>query len=376
MTREIIKQTAQSNEQLFDSLVVNAIDFLESSIDDLDKRPKNSIVDFYTAIELFLKARLMLEHWTLILADPGKANIQSFSVGDFNSVYFNDAVQRLKNILGIKIDDNILRNFIALGAHRNQIVHFAHTEYSSTEANKAGVVAQQWFSWHHLYNLLTVEWKDEFIKFQGGFERVHKRMLKQKEFLNARFNELSKDIAILKLKKIKVVKCRQCGLEAGKVNGTHKWGDDYQCLVCESEGVAVGQVTDTLPCPNCKKPFEFFSPDNTKCPECSHEITTNILIKLCREVYVTGDDWWDEGGECIAGCHECQHSPNSVFYIDGQWSCVSCFDRGWSAVHCPHCEEYVTGDMETIKYFACYKCAEEQKKYILAEAGLNDSRLS
>lgn len=252
MARTYVKQTVQNNEQLFDSLVINAIDFLESSIDDLNIRPKNSIVDFYTAIELFLKARLMLEHWTLILDDPSKANKQKFSVGDFNSVYFNDAVQRLKTIIGIKLDDNILDEFRTLGAHRNQIVHFAHTGYSSTQANKAGVVAQQWSSWHHLYNLLTVEWKDEFIKFKEEFERVHKRMLQQKEFLSTRFNELSKEIDVLRLKKIKIVKCRQCGLEAGKVNDTHKWGDDYECLVCESQGVAVEQVTDTLPCPNCK----------------------------------------------------------------------------------------------------------------------------
>ncbi|RHW55448.1 hypothetical protein AUM81_22795, partial [Cronobacter sakazakii] len=103
MARTYIKQTVQSNEQLFDSLVINAIDFLESSIDDLNIRPKNSIVDFYIAIELFLKARLMLEHWTLILDDPGKAIKQKFIVGDFNSVYFSDAVQRLKTVIGIKL---------------------------------------------------------------------------------------------------------------------------------------------------------------------------------------------------------------------------------------------------------------------------------
>ncbi|MEQ4691025.1 hypothetical protein [Providencia manganoxydans] len=67
MARKYVQQETQNNEQLFNSLVLNAIDFLYSSIDNLDKRPKNSIVDFYTAIELFLKARLMLEHWTLIL---------------------------------------------------------------------------------------------------------------------------------------------------------------------------------------------------------------------------------------------------------------------------------------------------------------------
>ncbi|MRT05955.1 hypothetical protein [Ewingella americana] len=373
MARSVFQQPEQTNEQLFDSLVTNAIDFLESSIDDLNKRPKNSIVDFYTAIELFLKARLMLEHWTLILDEPGKANKQNFSKGDFKSVYFEDSVRRLKTILNIKLEDNILGNFKELGKHRNQIVHFAHAQYSSAQANKAGVVAQQWYSWHHLYNLLTVEWKSEFIKYQADFERVHRRMLQEKEFLINRFNELTDNIKILRLRSIKIVKCRQCGLEAGKVNDSHKWGDDYECLVCESNGVAVLPVKDTLPCPKCKHPFEFFSPKITSCTNCSHEISTNTLIRLCREAYITGDDWWEEGGECNAGCHVCQHSPNSVFFIDGQWSCVSCFDRGWSAISCPHCDEYVTGDMDTINYFACYKCEEEQRKHILAEANLNEN---
>ena len=40
MVRTYIKQTVQSNEHFFDSLVINAIDFLESSTDDLNIRPK------------------------------------------------------------------------------------------------------------------------------------------------------------------------------------------------------------------------------------------------------------------------------------------------------------------------------------------------
>ena len=48
MGRKFISQKKQTKEELFDSLVKNAIDFLDSSLDDLEKRPKNSIVDFYT----------------------------------------------------------------------------------------------------------------------------------------------------------------------------------------------------------------------------------------------------------------------------------------------------------------------------------------
>ena len=58
--------------EMFDSLVRNAIDFLKKSVDELEKSPKYSVIHFYTAIELFLKARLLAELWTLIITDVNK----------------------------------------------------------------------------------------------------------------------------------------------------------------------------------------------------------------------------------------------------------------------------------------------------------------
>lgn len=89
------------------------------------------------------------------------------------------------------------------------------------------------------------------------------------------------------------------------------------------------------------------------------EITADKLIELCGQKYIEGDEWCEEGQPHIAGCHQCQNDKPSVFFIDGLWSCVSCFDRGWGATSCPHCDEFVTGDMNIIKYFSCYKCEDE-----------------
>lgn len=83
MGYKFISQKKQKKEEVFDALVKNAIDFLNSSLDDLDKRPKNSIVDFYSSIELFLKARLMSEHWTLILSRPELAPLIASKSGIF-----------------------------------------------------------------------------------------------------------------------------------------------------------------------------------------------------------------------------------------------------------------------------------------------------
>ncbi len=362
MGRKFISQKKQTKEELFESLVKNAIDFLDSSLDDLEKRPKNSIVDFYTSIELFLKARLMNEHWTLILSKPENANIDSFRVGDFHSVFLEDAIKRLKSIVSEHLEQSTIDNFKALGEHRNQIVHFAHSDYTDLSATKAGVVVEQWASWHHLHSLLTKKWKNVFHSYQREFDRIHKRMMQQKDFILARCKELKPKIDIEENSGKEIVDCQHCEMHAAVVTVEHKWGLDYSCLVCGVDDTAVASTDETIECPNCHKDFKFFDKILTACPHCETDITTDVLIDLCEAKYAEGDEWWEEGQPHIAGCHRCQYERPSVFFIDGLWSCASCFDRGWQAISCPHCNEFVTGDMETIKYFACYKCENEVRE--------------
>src|SRR5713226_3157429 len=92
--QSMTKKRPQS-EQMFDSLVANAIDFLRHSIDELEKKPKYSVIHFCAAIEIFLKAKLMREHWSLIDEEPQKANITRFLNGDFKSVGIDATINRL-----------------------------------------------------------------------------------------------------------------------------------------------------------------------------------------------------------------------------------------------------------------------------------------
>jgi hypothetical protein len=367
MGHKFISQKKQTKEDLFDALVKNAIDFLDSSLDDLEKRPKNSIVDFYTSIELFLKARLMTEHWTLILSKPENANIGSFRVGDFHSVFLEDAIKRLKSILSEHLGQSTIDNFKALGEHRNQIVHFAHSDYSDLDAIKAGVVVEQWSSWHHLHTLLTKKWKDVFSSYQKEIDRIHQRMMQQKDFIQARYDELKPIIEIEEKAGKTVIDCLHCEMHSAVVTKDHQWGPEYSCIVCGIKDTAVAVTHETIKCPNCDEDFEFFDKNITNCPHCGTEITTEILIDLCEIKYTEGEGWWEEGQPHIAGCHQCQNEKHSVFFINNLWSCVSCFDRGWQAISCPHCGEFVTGDMETIKYFACYKCEDEVRERFRAD---------
>jgi hypothetical protein len=365
--RKFISQKKQTREELFDSLVKNAIDFLDSSLDNLEKRPKNSIVDFYTSIELFLKARLMHEHWTLIISKPENANIDSFMVGDFHSVFLEDVIKRLKSIINEPLPESTIANFKALGEHRNQIVHFAHTDYSDIKATKAGVVVEQWSSWHHLHELIGTKWLDIFKVYSLEINRIHQRMMQQTKFIQARYDELEPKIKIEEKKGKKVIDCLHCKMHSGIITEEKKWGVDYNCMVCGVKDLAITPLNETIECSECNKEFKFFDSTLKHCPNCKVELTTKKLIDLCENKYKEGDGWWEEGQAHIASCHECQNERPSVFFIDNLWSCVSCFDRGWQAIFCPNCDEFVTGDMDKLKYFACHKCEEDVRRNMEAD---------
>ncbi|WP_121163216.1 hypothetical protein, partial [Pseudomonas aeruginosa] len=316
----------------------------------------------------FLKARLMKEHWTLMLAKPETGDLQNLAVGDFLSVYLDDALKRIQSILGEKIDQDASDNFKALGEHRNQIVHFAHSGMDNPSKTQAGVIVETWASWHYLHALLTGPWEAVFQPYSVELQVLNQRMMRQGDFIKARFEILKPKIEIQEKKGNKIVTCGHCHMSAAIVGETHSWGTDYTCMVCGVDDTAVEECNAELPCPGCNAPFKFFQKGLHACPACGHQITTDILIDLCTKQFPEGDDWCEEGHVHIASCHKCQHPQPSVFFIEGMWSCVSCFDRGWGAVACERCDEFVTGDMERIKYFACHKCEPDVRKGLLGLA--------
>jgi len=94
------KSTEHTDGQ-FKGVVENAIDFQERAFQDMERAPKYSPISFTAAVELLLKARLMLEHWSLIIDDPRRAKAASYRRGDFKSVGMEEAIQRLQDIAGV-----------------------------------------------------------------------------------------------------------------------------------------------------------------------------------------------------------------------------------------------------------------------------------
>ncbi len=93
------------------NLLENALDYILDAVEQLQgkrpskKRIKFGIVHLWSGIELLLKRRLMDEHWSLIFRDINKADKKALESGEFISVYFDDAVARLRKICGVDLCD-------------------------------------------------------------------------------------------------------------------------------------------------------------------------------------------------------------------------------------------------------------------------------
>jgi hypothetical protein len=81
-------------DEFFHSLVRNAIDFARKSVEEIKRSPKFSMIHFCSALELFLKARLLREHWSLVVSQPEKASLAKFRSGGFHSVSMEEATKR------------------------------------------------------------------------------------------------------------------------------------------------------------------------------------------------------------------------------------------------------------------------------------------
>ncbi|CCO50370.1 hypothetical protein VIBNISOn1_p0207 [Vibrio nigripulchritudo SOn1] len=110
-------------QEMFQHVVNNALDFLGQSIAELQQKPKYSVIHFHAAIELVLKARLMSEHWSLVVSPKKQADWQEFTQGKFVSVTLEEAATRLEKVAQSGLGDKQLKLFRAVTKHRNQMVH-------------------------------------------------------------------------------------------------------------------------------------------------------------------------------------------------------------------------------------------------------------
>lgn len=309
-----------TNADLLQRIVENGLDFLDRSLEDFETHPKYSVIHFHAGVELLLKARLMAEHWSLVVSKRQSPDWKLFQVGDFISVSLDEAAERLEKVVRSGLSKRELDAFRSLARHRNRMVHFFH-EASNVEAADEllrKIAREQLGAWYFLYRLLTDRWSNVFSPWKESLEDFGKRLRKHDQYLQIAFEYLKQHLEKRANEGALFRDCPSCGFAALEIE--EEVGELFEgtCLVCEFHERCLSAV-----CPDCDAPITFFSGGFGQCHSCGKKFDPQDLVHLI-EADERGTKRYFESG-MPAHCGECSGYETVVSH-GGSYVCASCFN--------------------------------------------------
>ncbi|MGH6804277.1 MAG: hypothetical protein ACREC3_13050 [Methyloceanibacter sp.] len=340
-----------NTKDLFARLVENALDFLARSISDLERHPKYSTIHFYTAVELFVKARLMAEHWSLVVSKRQEPDWEDFLAGDFQSVSLDEAASRLEKTARSGLLDQELQAFRRVRAHRNKAVHFFHEAHSAKENEELlrAIAKEQLTAWYLLHRLLTTRWKTVFARWSSQIARLDTELRKHHTFLQVVFDLLIPEIRQLTQKGFSFATCPSCGFVSQRHENTSEQFYDSPCLVC-----GLTQTCVAITCQACKGEVLFVNEGFATCSSCGKSFEPDDLVEVLQdpgEAHLAAKD----GENYLANCSACD-GYHTVLPFGDNYVCASCFGEFDRVEACGWCNEPNTGDMEHSYATGCNHC--------------------
>lgn len=347
-----MKKPSHDFEALFKSITENAFEFLEKSLDEFDISPKFSIIHFASAIELFMKARLLSEHWSLIVERVDGANIEELFSGNVRTVSPNTARKRLKNIVLDPVPNEAVKIFNNIATHRNRAIHFGyHNDQANIELEK--IVTEQCIGWRHLQKLLENNWNSVFIEFKEKISSIDKKMRDHQGYLDAKYKSLIPDIKTITSSGGRVKNCYSCGYDTAHVENIEGDISLGACLLC-----SVSETIIKLECPDseCTQEIEFgnyFGPPEF-CSSCGTPFESWVSEGLDTGVGTTSDNMLDH---IDINCPNCPSQHHSVVEHHSQYICITCFDFSSKIGVCEWCNEGQLGGVPEYSYLTgCESC--------------------
>ncbi|MFT4256149.1 MAG: hypothetical protein QM599_04210 [Pseudoxanthomonas sp.] len=337
--------------EIFEALTRNAFDFLKRGIAEFDGAPKYSVIHFCAAVEMLLKARLMQEHWSLIVSRPDKANLGKFIEGDFVSVTLEDTRIRLRDVAGEDIDDAAYNSFKELAKHRNKMVHFFHPQADGDDQAREKIVAEQCRSWFHLHRLLN-RWDACFHEFMREVAKADRAMKGHRKYLSAKFKAIKPELDAARKAGNKPKACNACGFKSAISNEVDDLISLLNCVVCDHREVQV-----EIECPHCHRQIAMANGGYSRCGKCGGEIEPDAVAEALYDAGAThqaikdGEEAWQLGN-----CDECDGYETVVQRDADLYFCASCFEIFRSVQWCEWCNTPNTGDMEHSYIAGCNHC--------------------
>lgn len=336
-------------EELFSSLVESAFEFLNKALDEFEESPKFSTVNFAVAVELFLKSRLMREHWSLLIEKTDSADRNQFFQGSSKTINPDTAVQRLAKIAGDPVPEDARKAFQAIAKHRNRMVHFVHggfkRETQKDQAELEQVVAEQCHAWRQLQVLLEKNWASFFEDFKTDIASIEQKMQRHREYLKAKFDSKSKEIEEHQKSYGSVRFCRSCGFDSVLVSLIDGAISSASCVVCWFSGSVVSLECATYKC-HQKIEFDSFEGPPEHCLSCSAPIAAWVPEALNTGEAITKDNYFDH---VDMSCAFCGGYHSVVEHFDG-FTCTKCFEYSTTMEICGWCNEGQLGGVSEISY--------------------------
>ena len=331
---------------MFDRLVENAMEFLAKAIDGFKTEPKHSIINFYTAVELFLKARLLKEHWSLVvMREPDR---EKFESGDFISVSFDAACERLQKVVQSPISTGAKRNFDLVRRHRNRMVHFVHHANISAANGIEAIAREQLRAWCDLNHLLSVQWKEEFAHFASRFVDFEQRLRGHREYLEAKFEALGSTIKNEASKGTEIRTCGACNFASMRISEVLKSLLEGHCLVCGYQDKWIDYA-----CQSCGKKSCLEEGGNFSCQRCGNSEDEQQLVNSLDESIIDKDNYFE--AKVPANCGSCD-SYHSIIEYGGLYLCVVSFEVSDDLSQCGFCSEHSNADLEDSYLYGCSVC--------------------
>lgn len=281
------------------NLIENALDYLilageQANDDDSERMLKHSLATLADGIELLLKARIELDGWHLLFKDVDKADQKQFEDGDFQSVTLDQAVNRLKNICGVNIEDKHLKILHALRKLRNKIRHFA------VNTNRQEVISLITKGYSFVIDFTSQYLESHFgDEIKEELDTIRRMLGEFGEFVQSRLKEIQP--------------------------------------ILDSQDYALH-----IECPKCAQETLYPSEGHARCTFCGYdkegENAAEDLIHY-KNPYMSYKDWAvDRSIDC---CPEC--GADACIYEDLQdcWICISCGESG-NYHRCSYCDRLFT----------------------------------
>ncbi len=350
-----MKKRKKQIKQLWQGLVESAFDFFEKAISEYEQFPKYAVLHLAASVELFLKSRLMAEHWSLIFASDSKPNFDKFYTGDFQSATLRNTIEKLNGILpnNLQVSTDAVKEFESLAKERNKIAHFLHSKLNDKKLQEL-IVSQQCRVWYYIHALIRDIWKEEYKTYTKQLDKLNKKMQDQRKFLEEKFNIIKPELDVLKQNpKIDVCKCPACKFESLVVEEDQNVFSYARCKVCNRNNRVL-----KISCPTCNSSVllecggdRCSGYDVDKKDRCDHYFEPSELAEILGLSSFSEDDFSSKD----IYCPYCE--TGSVYPTDDDYVCLNCFELFDRIDTCGWCNEYWAGELpEFTHYCGCGLC--------------------